>query len=73
MTETVYRMTFELSADELKRQFTEDKTFRADRHRGGLRIRYMIHAEGFVMVRGPGMHPIVISEKEWRSLPAEKD
>ena len=47
---------------------------KADRVRPGSsflggRVRYMAHADGYVMARRPGCIPFVVAQREWLSLP----
>lgn len=46
----------------------EQADFKRDRYKNG-RLRYLAHADGYVMVRRPRAMPHVISEGEWRQLP----
>lgn len=73
MTEVIIQKRFVMKGSDLKRAFQEDREFKADRERGAFRVRYMAHADGYVMVRRPGAAPFVIGEKEWRKLPPFND
>lgn len=46
----------------------EQADFRRDRYENG-RLRYLAHADGYVMVRRPHAVPYVIRESKWRQLP----
>ena len=46
----------------------ERKDFMRDRYLNG-RIRYMAHADGWVMCRRPRAVPMVMQESAWRQLP----
>jgi hypothetical protein len=69
MTDTILSKTFEISANDLKRMYRERREFEHDRSYRGGRVKYMTHADGYVMARKPRAMPFVISEKEWRQLP----
>ena len=68
MDQIIARKSFSISAADLKRQLQEEREFKTDRYYNG-RLRYMAHADGYVMVRYPRAVPIVMTEKAWRALP----
>lgn len=68
MTDVTITKQFAIKVSDLKRLWKEDEDFKADRERGAFRVRYMAHADGYVMARRPGAVPFVLGEKEWRAL-----
>lgn len=49
-----------------------DHTDRAHPHDGG-KVRFMVRSGGYVMCRRPRRAPYVMTEKEWRKLPAYEE
>lgn len=46
-----YRKSFEVSGDRLKQLYKERRAFEADRWSGPAQVRYMTHADGWVMAK----------------------
>jgi hypothetical protein len=65
----IFSRTFEMKGSDLKEAFRARREFEADRNWNGL-LKYMAHADGYVMVRRLRALPFVLSEKSWRDLPA---
>lgn len=58
----------EASAESLRAAFADRRDLQADRQRGVFLVRYLAHADGYVMARRPGCRPFVLTETEWRGL-----
>jgi hypothetical protein len=73
MDEVILRKTFTMRGEDLKRAFREEAEFKADRSDAHGTLRYMAHANGYVMVRRPGRLPFVLPEKEWRGMTVDTE
>lgn len=73
----IYEKSITATGAQLREAHRERREFEADRYghnnapvlnQHWSRVKYMCHADGYVMARRPRCTPFVISEKLWRSF-----